>query len=249
LADVELSEADAAKLTEVERELARVELILERESQKKFLPVYQKRREILKGIPKFWAVALLGKPEIMFQCQHIQDQIALSYLEDVWIERDPAESRCFTIEFHFKENPFFSDSVLKKEYKYIPSPGAANEKPDADGLTPSAVEFSWERDVEPQSYTIHWKSDDKNLTKLYAQGKDDEDEIVEPGSFFHFFEEAADPFELGIMIANDIFAEAAEYFQGRHADDSEDEEDDDDDDSDAEEIDLEKPKAKKPKKA
>jgi hypothetical protein len=35
----------------------------------------------------------------MFQCQHSQDQLALSYLEDVWVERDPVESRCFTIEF------------------------------------------------------------------------------------------------------------------------------------------------------
>lgn len=50
---------------------------------------------------------------------------------------------------YFKENPYFSDSVLKKEYKFVPGPAVADEKPDADGITPSMLEFSWERDVKP----------------------------------------------------------------------------------------------------
>jgi hypothetical protein len=40
---------------------------------------------------------------------------------------------------------------------------------------------------------INWKSDDKNLTKLYPMQTDDEDEIGDPGSFFNFFEHEADP--------------------------------------------------------
>ena len=58
---------------------------------------------------------------------------------------------CLLIRFrqHFKENPFFSDSVLKKEYKYIPHPEAPSETPDENGITDSMVDFSWERDVEP----------------------------------------------------------------------------------------------------
>jgi hypothetical protein len=40
--------------------------------------------------------------------------------------------------------------VLKKEYKFEPSSAAANEEPDADGITPSMLEFSWERDVTAQ---------------------------------------------------------------------------------------------------
>ena len=51
---------------------------------------------------------------------------------------------------HFKENPYFSNTVLKKEYKYVPPPVETNEKPDADGITESMLEFSWERDVQPQ---------------------------------------------------------------------------------------------------
>ena len=51
---------------------------------------------------------------------------------------------------YFKENPYFTNSVLKKEYKYIPPPAASSDKADEDGITEAMVEFSWERDVDPQ---------------------------------------------------------------------------------------------------
>lgn len=53
--------------------------------------------------------------------------------------------------------------------------------------------------------------------------------------------------QVGIVIANEIFPEAIEYFLGNVDGDVTDSEDDDDDDDDAEEIDLEKPRPKKPK--
>lgn len=56
-----------------------------------------------------------------------------------------------------------------------------------------------------------------------------------------------------MLIANDIFPEAIEYFLGNTGgedieDDEDDEEEDEDEDED-EEIDLEKPRLKKQKKA
>ena len=51
---------------------------------------------------------------------------------------------------YFKENPYFSNTVLKKEYKYVPPPVESDDKPDADGITETMLEFSWERDVQPQ---------------------------------------------------------------------------------------------------
>ena len=61
--------------------------------------VFAKRREVAKTIPKFWAITLLNSPDIAMQCQHADDRKALSFLEDVWVERDPLESRAFTLEF------------------------------------------------------------------------------------------------------------------------------------------------------
>ena len=56
---------------------------------------------------------------------------------------------------HFKENPFFSNTVLTKEYKFVPSPVEGEDKGDEDGITETMLEFSWERDVIPQVRHLH----------------------------------------------------------------------------------------------
>lgn len=63
------------------------------------IPVYAKRRPIVKEIPKFWPVALINHDMFGMHAQHNTDLLALSYLEDLWVERDPEDHRCFTIEF------------------------------------------------------------------------------------------------------------------------------------------------------
>ena len=71
----------------------------ERRAQERLLPVYEKRRVVLKGINKFWPVALMNSEMIALHTVHYDDQNALSFLEDVWLVRDPQESRAFTLEF------------------------------------------------------------------------------------------------------------------------------------------------------
>ncbi|KII93727.1 hypothetical protein PLICRDRAFT_101925 [Plicaturopsis crispa FD-325 SS-3] len=253
LGNVELGDEDAKKLEEIQKEVARVEIVLERQGFVKLYGVYEKRRAVAKTIPKYWPVALMNHPMLAYHIQHSPDQYALSALEDVWVARDPREPRCFTIEFHFKENPYFTDKLLTKEFKYVPPPTFADEKPDADGIVPSALDFSWERDVEPSSTTINWTSPDKQLTKLYPRIADTDEETdlpAESGSFFNWFEIKDDPFEIGMLIANEIFPDATDFFLGQAGGDDldSDDEDEDSDDEGAEEIDLEKPKAKKQKK-
>lgn len=62
-------------------------------------PVYEKRRAVVKAIQKFWPVALMNHEMFALHCQHNLDQVALAYLEDLWVVRDPKEFRAFTIEF------------------------------------------------------------------------------------------------------------------------------------------------------
>ena len=71
----------------------------ERRAQEKMVPVYEKRRAVVKAINKFWPVALMNHDLLAVHAQHNADQAALSYLEDLWLVRDPVESRCFTLEF------------------------------------------------------------------------------------------------------------------------------------------------------
>jgi len=244
----DLGEDDAKKLTEIRQDIQRAELILERNAQIKLIPVYEKRRPVLKSIANFWPVAILNHSMLAYHVQHKADQNVLSFLEDLWLQRDPNEPRCFTVEFYFKENPHFTNQVLKKEYKYLAPPAAANEKPDADGLTESMFDFSWERDVKPSSMKIDWKEPAKALTKLYPRekGEDNDDDPAESGSFFNYFEFDDDPFEIGLNISNELFPEAIDYFLGEAGGEDLDSDDSDEDD-DAEEIDLEQPKSKKQK--
>ncbi|KAJ6501667.1 hypothetical protein C8R47DRAFT_1108264 [Mycena vitilis] len=250
LANVDLTEEDAKKLAKTQRDIGRVELALDRLGQSKIMPAYESRREVLKSIAKFWPVALMNHSHFAFFAQHSADQLALSYLEDLWIARDTVEPRCYTIEFYFKENPFFTNTVLKKEYKYKAPPAVADDKPDENGITETMLDFSWERDVEAAAFKIDWKDPANALTKLYPgeAGEDEDDISVDAGSFFNFFEKAEDGAELGITIANEVFPEAIEYFLGQAGgDDDVDSDDEDEDDDEAEEIDLEKPKSKKQK--
>ena len=71
----------------------------ERRAQEALYPVYERRRAVLKGISRFWPVALMNHNMFALHAQHNSDQVALSYLEDVWVARDQKESRCFTLEF------------------------------------------------------------------------------------------------------------------------------------------------------
>jgi len=267
--DIELSDADEATLSNVRQEVLKVELFNDRENHKRLKPAYEKRREVLKTIPKFWPVALMNHPTFAIHVQHSDDQKALIHLEDVFVIRDEVEHRAFKIEFHFSDNAYFSDKVLTKEYKYVAPPVAKDEKPDDLGLTPSMLDFDWGRDAEPQSQSIAWKGDAVNLTKLHprvlapttsglravGEGTEDyeEEDVAEPGSIFNFFTEKTDPLDLGLLIANDIYGDAIEYFTGEMggdnilSDDDEDEDEEDDED-DAVEIDLEKPEPKKQKR-
>lgn len=256
---VTLNDEDAQKLEGVQNRVRRVELLIDCYSQEKLQPVYEQRREVTKAIPKFWTVALLNNHDFSFHVQHDADRQALNYLEDLWIQRDPKQPRCFTLEFYFKSNPYFSDTVLKKEYKYLPSFEVVDEKADEDGLTPSMLKFSWERDVQPLASKINWSDPEKALTKLYPrvdEPHDEEDEMsgqddipAEPGSFFNFFESADDPFGIGLVIANEVFPHAIDFFLGKGREESDlegsDEDDDEDDDDEADEIDLEKPRSKR----
>ncbi|KAF8488350.1 hypothetical protein JB92DRAFT_1434560 [Gautieria morchelliformis] len=110
-----------------------------------------------------------------------------TWREDIWVIWDKTEPRCFTLEFHFKSNPYFSDEVLTKEYTYPPPP-AESGVPNADGITSTMLEFNWEQHVAPQATKVQWKDDSKELTKLYGRvaGEEGDDMPSDPGSFFNF---------------------------------------------------------------
>jgi template-activating factor I len=65
----------------------------------KLRPLYDQRRELMKSIPMFWPVALMRHPSIERDLEKPEDQAAIKYLKDVWVSRNPAELRAYTLEF------------------------------------------------------------------------------------------------------------------------------------------------------
>ncbi|QRV96815.1 Nucleosome assembly protein (NAP) [Ceratobasidium sp. AG-Ba] len=226
------------KFDSFQREVDRMDLILEFFEYRKKAPLYEQRRKLIKTIPRFWYMALMNNDDISIELQHKEDQEALEFLEDIWVVRSPIDPRVYTIEFMFKSNPFFEDKVLRKVYKYSESRECKAQSGDSDGFKWGMLDFDWEEQVQPQSTTIKWKRG-KNLSSKYPRKGADDNLPDELGSFFNWFTHPSDAFDIGVTIAEDIFPDAIDYYTGQvgcdDSDEESDEDDDDDDDDDDEE--------------
>ncbi|KAG8860168.1 hypothetical protein FRB96_004193 [Tulasnella sp. 330] len=227
----DISDEQLKALDGIASELARAHFIVDRDHERRCQPIYEKRRKVFAAVPKFWPTAMKNHRDLSAFLQIADDQDAMAYLKEIHVQRDPKEHRAFTIEFHFSENPYFSDTVLRKEYQHVTHAGGEPEEADADGVTKSMLDFKPERDIKEQTFKINWKNDSKNLVKKHprkglAAQQDDEDEAMELGmgmeevygSFFHFFE-TVEPeeldFDLGTTISEDLYPDAMEYFTGQ----------------------------------
>lgn len=124
----------------------------------------------------------------------------------------------FKLNFHFRENPFFSNKCLTKEFKL-----------GAEGTVPSSV-----------STAIVWH-EGKDLTKL-LQSKDQATgrrrRHREYKAFFEWFQDNTDPVndEIAELIKDDLWPNPLQYFlvPDIEVDDEEEDEDPDDDEGDEE---------------
>jgi len=109
-----------------------------------------------KGIPDFWLTVLMNSTDVnIFFC----DVPLLKHLTDVTCElhSDPAG---YTLSFHFSENDYITNTVLKKHYELSMEPDF-----DFDGTVL----------VSCRNEKVNWR-DGKDLTKLVSEE-----------SFFSFF--------------------------------------------------------------
>lgn len=72
---------------------------IELDNIRRMEPIYEKRRQLIKKIPKFWPIALFRHSSLEADLDKKEDQEALKYLEDIWIIRNPIEPRVYAIEF------------------------------------------------------------------------------------------------------------------------------------------------------
>src|SRR5258706_7057157 len=209
-----------AQLEALKKDNLRIQLQLSFDQLKKFVPHYEKRRSQLKKIPQFWFAALSNCPDFALQwLTHPEDVEALKHLEDIWITRHEPDPRAFTLEMvippfvayflpaaahadngpkHFKENPYFKNKVLTREYKLKkPWSGAQTDDIYDEMLDRS---FDPSADLESGTCKIEWKGKDNDIVTKYPRKDDldDEELDVDSGSFFHLFEVPEDKYNVSM---------------------------------------------------
>jgi len=211
-------------------------------------------KEEEKGVPSFWLTALASNAVIgSLIAEH--DVPALEALNNITV--DYAEDfSAFTLNFHFNENEFFTNTVLKK--KYFVEPDLLDERsPSLNDIEGDEIE--WKKGKELTSEEI--------TKKQKAKGGRNKGQVrtvtrtVPRPSFFHFFktpsqqgdeeEEEEQPeedeeqqgrtkfnidedYDIGHIIRTTIIPEAILWFTGEAEDDEGMFFGDEDDDEDGE---------------
>jgi len=217
----ELNEAEK-KLEDIQEELDKLEqeaaeeiIAIQKKYNQKKKPVYEKRSKVIATIPKFWAKAIANHG-LLSAVLIPEDSKVFEHLENLDVADFEDVKLGFRIEFRFKENPYFQNQVLFKEFKY-------SDEGEFDSVTPSKID---------------WKP--LGQEKLATQSLDENDDEQTPESFFSFwFDPRNEDTEVAEMI-KEIFASPSKYYlnlvpEGEDDDDvfeggeSGDELDDDDD--------------------
>jgi len=97
---------------------------------------------------------------------------------------------------HFKENPYFKNKVLTKEYK-LKKPWSG---PQTDDIYDEMLDVSFDlgADLEPGTCKIEWKGEDMDIVSKYPRKDDPDDEGLDAdfGSFFNLFEASKDKYNV-----------------------------------------------------
>jgi hypothetical protein len=148
---------------------------LEQSYETQYDSIYSQRAEHLKSYKGFWLKVLLNS-SLCSSLVYEKDHKVLEYLMDVKCFTDP-ESDNFAIEFHFDQNPYFENSVLRKKYVM------ANEDVMEKGI---GTDIIWK-----SAYEQEWKGDDGSFFKYFKTinmptpaeleglGEEEEHELVE----------------------------------------------------------------------
>ena len=208
-----------------------------------------------KGIPNFWLQVFKTAESVGDMIQE-HDEPILKHLTDVTTTVDVSPPG-FSIYFHFSENPYFKNAVLKKTYildpKYDPQEPFDYDGPSVEKCSGDKIDWLEGKDVTKKVVKKKQKKG-ANAGKFLTK-------TVKADSFFNFFDppqpKAEDErneddedeeevellqadFELGQIIRDHVVPRAVLFFTGEAADDDmfddfADEGDDDEDEEDEDE--------------
>ncbi|XP_078493810.1 protein SET-like isoform X1 [Ciona intestinalis] len=183
-------------------------------------PHFEKRSTLIEKIPNFWVTTFINHPQISALLDE-EDEDVLHFLTKVEVHEFEDIKTGYKISFHFKENEYFDNSIISKEFHM-------NEEGD-----PSC-----------KSTPIRWK-EGKDLTKRETQNNSKgKRKHEEPESFFSWFNDPGDAGadELGEVIKDDIWPNPLQYYlvpEGEMDEEDEEEEEEEEDEGALDDIDEE----------
>ncbi|KAH9512936.1 hypothetical protein Btru_037106 [Bulinus truncatus] len=190
-------------------------LSVEQKYNKLRRPHYNKRNEMIQKIPNFWWTAFTNHPQISAILTN-EEVDCMQSLTSVDVEEFEDIKSGYKVTFTFRENPYFTNDKLVKEF-HLASSG------------------------EPQSKSteINWK-EGKDLTKQNTSESNGRKRKMEPIlSFFTWFTNNSDPNadEIAEVIKDDMWPNPLQYYlaseagaSSDHGDSDEDDEEEDDED-------------------
>lgn len=202
----------------VEEEREEIRKIYQKYKGKK-QSLYEERAKFCSSIPNFWAQALSAH-EMLQTLMTDEDIEILNFCTNIKVGQSIDEenhTETLRVEFHFKENPFFNNSVLFKEVKrkYNKSLVDKEEEEEED-----------EEILEINQSGIDWK-DEKKKAKRGDEKKRKYDELDE-GLFAVFEIEGDMDVEFCEIIHDDFIDNPIDFYLSANADEDATAEDDND---------------------
>jgi len=231
------------------------------EPKKEEAATTEKKEQLpVKGVPEFWLIALKHHDEFSSMITE-KDEECLKHMTDLRVVDVENSAHSFSIEFHFEDNEFFEDKVLKKTY-------VLTEAPDGEVMYDhvDSTEIKWKEGKNLTKRKVTKTQKKKNKGRGGRGGKQggaaQTVTVEEPTeSFFHFFtpedafamyngeipEEDREEFdeyglqefleadyELGLELKEKVIPHAVMWYTGEYSNLGENDDDDEDEDDDEE---------------
>ncbi|KAF7727281.1 hypothetical protein EC973_007797 [Apophysomyces ossiformis] len=210
-------EAIRKELIALEEETDKINNDVQAYTRKLMKPVWEKRREIVKKIPNFWA-EVLGNHSFFSLNFSQTDLEAMEKLTDLHVEYDDDKPNYRKVIAVFDKNPVFKNDTLVKEFNL-------NEE-DGEVLSKTTIEYH----------------PGKEPSKKRKASDDDEDF---PTSLVEWFGD--DDIRIGAILSEELFPGAMEYYENDEEFLDEGEDDEEEEDLGSEDEEENEPPAKKTK--
>eukprot|EP01080_Neovahlkampfia_damariscottae_P001453 gene1453-12072_t len=192
-------------------------------------PLFEKRtvlvngdsKDKFNGIPNFWLHAM--KNSDIFEELNKKDEDSLKYLTNVECKQfKNDEGEGFTLEFHFRENPYFTNSTLTKQFflddeekDLNPPKGCEIEWKEGKDLTHTFETKKKKHKGGGKPKIVKKKIPCASFYNFFTSITEEELEAIEDEEEAAALEEEIDmSYQIGETVRDELIAKAVKYYTG-----------------------------------